>query len=316
MWAETGNILLGIVCLVLGTDSLANGISGLLVRQRIQASSASMAAAASAALLPIIATLVAAALLSKPQLALGGIIGGAIAQLGLLLGLAALTAPLLARLKVLTWINPILLAAVVLAWALGFDQTYSIVDGWILLAVGIAATAFIVRSAASERAAAVALVDHTPRVFGLPILLVRLLLGLILLGVGAWRLIVGSSGLSEIFAVNPLIPGLLVCGPASVLAGLPLALGAARRGHGEFALGQALLGASASLLLVLGALALWQQPSVSASLMRFELPALFALALAVYPMMRSDGELSRREGIVLLVCYVLIVAVELVLTSA
>jgi cation:H+ antiporter len=55
---------------------------------------------------------------------------------------------------------------------------------------------------------------------------------------------------------------------------------------------------------------------VAASLMHFELPALFALALAVYPMMRSDGELSRREGMVLLVSYVLVVVVELVMTSA
>jgi len=302
MWAESGNILLGVICLLLGTDSLSNGISGLLVRQRSNSYPAAVAAAASAALFPIVALCVAAALLSRPQLALGGIIGGAVAQVGMVLGLAALTAPLLARLKVLNWINPILLAAVALAWALGYDQVYTRVDGWILLSAGIVAIVLIVRSVASERAAALVLLDHAPRVFGLPILLVRLLIGLTLLGLGAWRLILGSSGLAAILAVNPLILGLLVCGPASALAGVPLAVAAARRGHGEFALGQALFGASASLLLVLGALALWHQPTVSASLMQFELPALLALSLAVYPMMRSDGELSRREGIVLLAC--------------
>lgn len=316
MWAESGNLLLGIVCLLLGTDSLANGISGALVRWRIGAYPAALAAASAAALLPIMAVSVAAAILNAPELALGGIFGAAIAQLGLLLGLAALAAPLLARLKVLNWINPVLLAAVVLVWVLGLDQAYSTVDGWILLSAGFVAVALIMRGAASERLAAAALFSQAPRVFGLPVLIMRLLLGLLLVGVGAWRLIVGSNGLSAILAVNPLILGLLVCGPASALAGLPLALSTARRGHGELALGQALLGASSSLLLVLGAVAMWRPMPVSASLMQFELPAVFALALAVYPMMRSDGELSRREGIVLLVCYALIVAIELLMTSA
>lgn len=315
MWAESGNILLGFVCLLLGTDSLANGVSGLLVRQRVRAYPASLVAAGAAAFLPIVALCVAAATMAEPELALGGLFGGAIAQLGLLLGLAALAAPLLSRLNVLNWINPILLGAVVLVWALGFDQTYSSIDGWILLLAGVLAVVLIVRSAATERVAAAALFEQAPRVFGLPILLVRLLVGLLLLGLGAWRLVIGSSGLSTILAINPLILGLLVCGPASALAGVPLAVAAARRGHGETALAQALLGASLSLLLVLGALALWQPMPVSSSLMHFELPALFALGLAVYPMMRSDGELSRREGSVLLVCYALVVVIELLMTT-
>lgn len=316
MWAQTGNIMLGIACLLLGTDSLANGVSGLVSRQASRAYSAALATAASAALFPIAAISLAATLVSGRELALGGIVGAAIAQLGLLLGLAALVSPLLARLKVLNWINPVLLGAIVLVWALGFDQTYSAVDGWILLSAGIVAISLIVRRAASERAAAAAMFEYAPRVFGLPQLMLRLLVGLVLLGLGAWRLVLGSSGLAAMLSINPLITGLMVMGPACILAGLPTALLASRRGQGEFALGQALFGASASLLLVLGGVVIWQPLTVSSSLMRFELPVLFALALAVYPMMRSDGEMSRREGLVLLSCYALIVAVELVLTSA
>ncbi|MEZ5460226.1 MAG: sodium:calcium antiporter [Dokdonella sp.] len=291
-------------------------MSGLLVRRQPRAYAAALIAAASAALFPLAALALAAIWMSEHELALGGIVGGSIAQLGLLLGLAALLAPLLARLKVLNWINPILLVAVVLVFALGFDQAYSLVDGLVLLSAGLMAIVLIVRAAAGERATAAALFEQAPRVFGLPMLLMRLVLGMALLGLGAWRLIDGSEGLAAILAVNPLILGLLVVGPASALAGAPTALLAARRGHGELALGQTLFGASAGLLIVLGAVVLWQPLAVSASLMRLELPALFALALAVYPMMRSDGELSRREGMVLLVSYAVIVALELWLTSA
>ena len=61
---------------------------------------------------------------------------------------------------------------------------------------------------------------------------------------------------------------------------------------------------------------LWQPMASVPSLMRFELPALFALAAATYPMMRSDGALSGREGGILLAAWLLFVAAELWLTFA
>lgn len=315
MWADAGNILLGLACLLLGTDSLANGLAGMWVRRQPLAQSAALVAAASAAVFPILALVLAAVLMSERDLALGGIIGGGLAQPGLLLALAAMVAPLLARMDALNWINPILLVAVVLVIALGYDGTLSTFDGGILLAAGFVAVALVTRVASRGRVPGQENAD-APRVFGWPILLTRLLIGAALLGLGAWRLILGGSGLASALTINPMIFGLLIAGPASVLAGAPTAVLAARRGRGELALGQALFGASANLLLVLGALALYQPVAISPSLIRFELPALFALAMAVYPMMRSDGELSRREGWILLASYVLIIAVELWLTSS
>jgi cation:H+ antiporter len=142
------------------------------------------------------------------------------------------------------------------------------------------------------------------------------LLGALLLGLGSWRLVMGGSALASHLAWNPLIVGMLVLGLALALAGLPNALASARRGHGEFALGQALYASMASLLFLLGAVLLWQPMASVPSLMRFELPALFALAAATYPMMRSDGALSGREGGILLAAWLLFVAAELWLTFA
>jgi cation:H+ antiporter len=51
-------------------------------------------------------------------------------------------------------------------------------------------------------------------------------------------------------------------------------------------------------------------------LQRVEIPLIFAFALATYPMMRSDGELSRREGALLLACYAALVAFEVWLMAA
>lgn len=315
MWIDLGNILLGTLLLLLGSDSLANGVAGLLARRYGERAPAALGGAFTAAVMPACALTVGAMLARQPDLALGGLIGGAIAQLGLMLGLVAVMAPLLARLKTVSWANPLLLGAIVLAAALGFDQTLGRVDGLLLLGAFAAVAFTLVRAANSERAASRALFSDAPPIAGMFLLALRIGIGLALIALGGWRLVPGVLGLATQLAVAPLIIGMLVLGPASALAGVSTALGAARRGHGEFALVQGLGGALGNLLLLLGALALWRDVSLPASLGRIEFPLLFALALAIYPMMRSDGELSRREGGVLLATFVLIVATEVWLMS-
>ncbi len=316
MWADGGNILLGIVLLLFGTDSLVNGVSGLFARRFNDSYLFSLTAAITAALAPLLALVVAAVLIDQTGLALGGLIGSAIAELGLLLGLAALLAPLLARIKVLALINPALVVAVVLVWGLSWDHELSALDGGILLLGFVVVVFVIARGASRERIAAKAFFTAPPPTFGSILLLLRLLVGAVLLGVGAWRLLLGSSGVAIATNLNPLIIGLLIAGPACALAGAPTALLATRRGHGDFALGQALFGALSAILLLLGGLAIIHPMALPPSLLRLELPVLFAIALAVYPMMRSDGELSSREGVVLLLAWSAFVAIELWLSFA
>ncbi len=316
MWADVGTLLLGTVLLLFGTDSLANGVSGLLARRLTESYLFSLAGSMVAGLAPLLAVVIAALLMNQTEVAFGGIVGGAIAQLGLLLGLAALLAPLLARLKVFALINPMLIGAVVLVWVLGFDHAYSMLDGGILVLAFIVALVVIVRGVSRERVAAKVIFDQPSRAFGTGLLALRLIVGTILVGLGAWRLLVGASGLAATLTLNPLIVGLLVAGPAVVLAGAPTALLAARRGRGDFALGQTLFGALAAILLLLGVLALAHPLALPASLPRFELPVLFTLALAIYPMMRSDGKLSSREGLLLVLAWLIFMIVEGWLTFA
>ena len=314
MWADSGTILLGCVLLLFGTDSLANGISGLIARKPDQSWLFAMSSASVAAMAPLIALAVAALLLGQADLGVGAALGGAIAQLGLVLGVAALSAPLLARLKAFVWINPALIGAVVLVWALGLDHAYSGFDGGLMLLVFVSVGGLTVRAISRGKVASQALFGQVARTFGSSLSLARLLVGVALIGFGAWRLLVGTMGLTSAMTLNPLIAGLLVLGPASALAGTPTAVMAALSGRGDFALGQAFIAALAAILLVLGGLAVLQPLAVPSSLARFELPVLFTLAVAVYPMMRSDGELSRREGILLVLAWFAFLATGLWMT--
>jgi cation:H+ antiporter len=148
-----------------------------------------------------------------------------------------------------------LIGAVVLVWVLGFDHAYSMLDGGILVVAFVVVLIVIVRGVARERVAAKVIFEQPSRAFGAGLLALRLIVGAILLGLGAWRLLVGVLALAH-----------------------PLAL--------------------------------------PASLPRFELPVLFTLALAIYPMMRSDGKLSSREGLLLMLAWLIFMIVEGWLTFA
>ena len=71
-----------------------------------------------------------------------------------------------------------------------------------------------------------------------------------------------------------------------------------------------------NLLVVLGGMAAFRPLPLPASFVQFELPAAFAFALVLYPMTRSQLEVSRREGMVLLLAFAAWLAWELLHITA
>ena len=313
---DVGWYLLGVLVLLLGTDALAKGLAALCARRAVQGHAFALGASALNAIVPALAIVIAACVVEARALALGSLVGGAIAQLGLVLGLAALLAPLHVRLVTFARVVPILALATILLGVLVFDGQLGVIDAAVLGVATLLAVVLLVRAVRGERAAARALFAAEELRAGAGLLLVRSAVGLVLVGTGAWLVVRAALGIAAANEVGALIIGLLLLGPAAAVAGLPSALAAARRGLGDFAVGQALLGALACVLALPAVLALAGPLPIGAALARLELPALLALGLAVYPMMRNDGELSRREGFVLLVAFAAFIVLEILLLRA
>ena len=141
------------------------------------------------------------------------------------------------------------------------------------------------------------------------------IVAVVAIGFAVW-LVQGSLALATHCAVSPLVIGLTGLGGATALASVPPTVTAARRNQGDFAIGHAFGAVIGSVLLLTGLLALWQPVGAARSLQHIEIPALIVLAVAIYPMMRSDGELSRREGVILVAAYALFLIGEAWLTHS
>ena len=311
MLAQVGSFVLGTVLLLLGADSLARGVGGLALRSGLGGYAVGLASTALGALVPALAVTLAAGYAHRPELALGNLVGSSIAQLGLVLGLAAIAAPVRARLRLFARANPALILAAILFWVLSLDGRFNAIDGAILIAAWIA-VAIVVSLAAKGETEAVR--NEIAEATGTSMLVwrdtARVVIGVVILPFAAVWLVDGALAFAEACHVSPMVIGLTVLGAATALASVPPTLIAAKRGQGDFAIGHAFGAVIGSLLLLGGGLALTATTPAPRSLQHIEIPWLIALGIAIYPMMRSDGELSRREGAILVVAYVVFLAGE------
>jgi cation:H+ antiporter len=220
-----------------------------------------------------------------------------------------------ARLKLFAWANPALIVSVVLFWVLSLDARFGFADGVILIVAYVVVVALVVRAARGENAD---VRNELASATGTTMLVwrdaARVVVGVVILPFAAVWLVDGAMAFSTNGALSPLVIGLTLLGAVTALASVPPTLIAAKRGQGDFAIGHAFGAVIGSVLLLAGGLALWQTVGAARSLQHIEIPALIVLAVAIYPMMKSDGELSRREGVILVAAYVLFLIGEIWLT--
>lgn len=300
-----GYFALGLVLLALGGDSIVKGASGLA--QRIGASPfvAGLLLIAFGTSLPELAVNARAAWVGAQELALGNAVGSNIVNLGLTLGVAALAAPVLVRLRVLSPLLVFLALASLGLIVFGLDGVVSRVEGGMLLLGFVAALAFLLARAPREAQAVRADVEafaSTRIVLWLNLL--RFAVAAALLYFGARYVVQAAPVIGEGWGLSPLLTGLLPVAIGTALPEIAAAAMAARRGQGDMVAGHVIGSSLFNLLVVVGGMAAFRPLALPESFVRLELPAAIAFVLVLYPMLRGDLRISRVEGGILLAAFV------------
>lgn len=118
----------------------------------------------------------------------------------------------------------------------------------------------------------------------MPSLLIDLALttaGLVVLLAGGWLLVKAAARLSLAFGISPLIVGATVVALGTSSPELSVSMAAALEGSGGLAVGNVLGSNITNILLVLGIAALIRPMDVHPSLLRWEMPALAVVTIAV-----------------------------------
>ena len=293
-----GGLLLtgGAALLVKGAAALALrlGLTPLLVGLTVVAFGTSA---------PEFTVSVQAALDGLGGVAIGNAVGSNIANVGLILAVAALIKPIETDRGLFRRDLPLMVGVSALAALLLLDGRLGRVEGVGLAAVLVGYVVWSTRQARVDtRAEAGAQAeDATPRPAALPNLLL-VAVGLAGLVVGAQWLVRAAVVLAQAGGVSNAVIGLTVVAIGTSLPELATSSVAALRGESEIAVGNVIGSNLFNLLGVLGGAAL-AQPLFSPGLRWEDVAVMLVFAGVLVPMMRTGWRLERWEGAVLLAGY-------------
>ncbi|MDB5313444.1 MAG: sodium:calcium antiporter [Gemmataceae bacterium] len=292
----------GLVVLVGGAELFTRGLAWLArAFGDGQAIDLFVVAAASSSA-PVLAVCLASALSGYPRVALATVIGSNVANVGLVLGLAAVVRPLAAQMRVLRPGIAVHIAATLLVWFLARDGVISQVGGAWLLIAAVVVAAFAVRVSGKEKAPAPAAAPQAEPGVGW-VGGALLLAGVAGLTGGAALVVRALGGLVHETNVGGVTVALTVIAPGITLRAVAAGVGNARRGEGDAVLGGVVGAGVLNLLLGLGLAALARPIPVSNRLLMNELPALALATLLLLPVLLNGLRVRRGEGYVLLAAY-------------
>lgn len=317
MIAATVWFLLGLVLLALGGDSIVKAASGLAQRFGASPFVAGLLLVAFGTSLPELVVNLRAFAVGAEDLALGNAVGSNIANVGVTLGAAALAAPLLVRTRLLSPLLVLLAVASLALIVFGLDGVIARWEGGLLLLGFVAVLVFVLRRARSEpEPVREAIAAYAMTRTGLAMNIVRVLFAALCLYYGARWIVQAAPVFGAGLGWSPLLVGLLPVAIGTALPEVAAAIAAARRGQGDMVLGHVIGSSLFNLLVVVGGMAALRPLALPGSFVKLELPAAIAFVLVLYPMLRGDLRISRREGGVLLVAFVAWIALELALIGA
>ena len=304
-------LLGGLVLLVVGAEALVRGASRLAARFGISPLIIGLTVVAFGTSAPETAVSIQASLNGSGDIAVGNVIGSNIANILLILGLSALVAPLVVSRQLVRLDVPVMIGAGLLTFGLAWNGQVSQLDGFILLALLLVYTAFLVIVSKREKSRqqdefADEFGASDNKRFGWVLQLLMVLVGLVLLIVGSNLLIEGAVALARALGLSELVIGLTVIAVGTSMPELATSLMAVYRGERDIAVGNIVGSCIFNLLLVLGAGAAISAEglSISPNALAFDLPVMLAVFVACLPIFFSGYRINRWEGLLFFGYYI------------
>lgn len=312
-----GLVVLGLILLAGGGEALVRAATTIAEMAGVTPAVVGLTVVAMGTSLPELTVSVMAALEGQPDLAVGNVVGSNIFNIAGALGVTAIVVslPVHGNAVRLEW--PFMFVASVICLLLSRDAYLDRLEGGFFLVSLALFTAYTVRLArrdvgpaeARELAEAVEArdIDASPPRRGPPRAFVTLLVlgvGLAALVAGGRFLVDGASTLARIAGLTERVIGLTIVAAGTGAPELATSLVAAWRGRTDVAVANMIGSNIFNILGILGVTALVAGVPVAPDIVRTDMIWMIGTAVLLLPILRSDGRISRVEGLVLVAAYV------------
>jgi cation:H+ antiporter len=296
----------GLVALYFGADWLVKGAASLARRLGLSPLLVGLTVVAYGTSAPELIVSVMAALQGKGALALGNAVGSNIFNVGVVLGLSALIAPLRVQSQLVRLDTPVMLSVAVVFLVMFLDGQISRAEAGFLLAAVVVYTLIHVRLARAKTGARQenefdASVPALAKSWAVEVLLI--LAGLAALGLGSRLFVEGAVGLARSWGVSEAVIGLTIVAAGTGLPELAASLVAAFRRQTDIAIGNIVGSNIYNLLAIVGAAGAIAGPLDGTGLGLAEVAIMVGISAILLPLAWTGHTLRRWEGMVLLTVY-------------
>lgn len=310
-------IIAGFALLLFGGESVVRGSVALAQRLGVSPLIVGLTIVGFGTSLPEMVVSVNAALVGSPGLAVGNVVGSNIANILLILGVAAVIAPIAVHPGAVKRDLLGMSAATLVYVGLGMSGQIVFWQGVLMLIALMSYIGFTVwHDNKSNDEAAEMHRDEAAEMGEIPLRTVSIagiiIVGLFAVVVGAEWLVTGATTLATEFGVPEEVIGLTVVAIGTSLPELATSIVAAYRRHSDVCVGNVLGSNLFNLFGITGVTALFVPLPFSDKIVSFDLWILLAATAIIIPFMLTGRRISRPEGIVLLILYVSFIASQFV----
>lgn len=304
----------GLIVITLGAEFVLRGASRVAALLGIRPIIIGLTIVSIGTSMPELAVGITAVSEGKGPLAVGNIAGTNILNILFILGLSAAMRPLSLQLRSIRFDVPVMIATSLVLILMAMDSVLSRLEGIILVVAAVLYVITIIRVSRRESAKVKKefAEEYSPNVLlkkSGPLTWVSntllLLVGMGMTVIGADLLVNGAVNIATKLGVSDAVIGLTIVAIGTSAPELVTTIVATIKNDRDVAVGNLIGSSISNVLVILGITCIAAPKGVNLSndVLWFDLPLAAAVAIACYPVFRSDGKVSRKEGIVFVIVY-------------
>lgn len=291
-WVQMLLLVLGIVVVIKSADCLTNGAVGIARRMGVPQIAIGLTIVAIGTSMPEFFVSLMSAVNGTPDLAVGNIVGSNIFNALLIVGVAAMVAPIAILRSTVRKDIPIALFASVLLMGMALDGTVSRVDAALLFVFFVVFVWLTLRGAKGNGGDGARAESGAVNVWKAVCLVALGLLGLV---VGSNVFVDNASALARSIGISDAVIGLTIVACGTSLPELATSVVAARKGNNGIAIGNVLGSNVFNILMILGITGLVRPMAISGitavdlSVMVASMAMLWLFSFTKYNIQRWEG---------------------------
>ncbi|NPA72815.1 MAG: calcium/sodium antiporter [Gammaproteobacteria bacterium] len=300
-------LLIGLAFLVWSSDIFIDGAASISTHLKISPLVIGVVVLGFGTSMPEIVVATLAALDNSPGLAVGNAVGSNIANIALVLGAAALLAPIVVKSSILKRELPVLLALSAGAYLLVIDGMLDFTDGIILVVALVLVMVWMIKANKSLDPNDPMAQETQQELEELPDLsmkksIIYLIGGLIVLMISAKMMVWGAVEIAHAFEVPEVVIGLTIIAIGTSLPELAAAIAAARKNEADLMIGNIVGSNLFNILAVLAVPALLAPSAVDPEILWIDMPVMLGFTLLMLLLaipIKGQAVINRPKGLLL-----------------